>query len=332
MWPTFPTESDTDWISSQKLLARNGDPSAKDGVAIWTFSITESMKPNTAFSSIDGDCLIIPQSGALDIQTELGKLLVRQNEICVIPRGIRYHVTLPAGPAHGYICELFQSHFQIPALGIVGSTGLANARDFQIPTAFFDGTLDGDVARANNTDDWTLVTRQAARLWACTQDHTPFDVAAWHGTNYPFKYDLAKFCVLGNILFDEHDPCLYTVLTAPSHGEPGNAVVDFLIVPPRYMASEGTLWLPYYHRNTMNELYMPIINSQDEKHPFNQGRGQGFKPFGAGLNGSMVVHGKSPLSLCFVLGQSRGTPFCSLLPYEFIKLTRKSIRCDRRGP
>lgn len=241
---------------------------------------------------MDGDCLIIPQSGALDIQTELGKLLVRQNEIAVIPRGIRYRVTLPAGPAHGYVCEIFQSHFQLPNLGIVGSTGLANQRDFQIPTACFDGTLKGDVAVANNTN-WRLVTRQASRLWACTQNHTPFDVAAWHGTFYPYKYDLAKFVVLGNILFDEHDPCLYTVLTAPAHGEPGNALVDFAIIPPRWMVGEDTLWLPYYHRNTMNEFYGPIINTQDENHPFNQSRGKAFMPFGAGLNGSMVVHGES---------------------------------------
>ena len=72
-----------------------------------------------------------------------------------------------------------------------------------------------------------------------------FDVAAWHGTFYPFKYDLARFCVLGNVLFDEHDPSLYAVLTAPSHGSaPGTAVVDFAIIPPRWNASEDTYWLP----------------------------------------------------------------------------------------
>ena len=290
MWPAFPTDHEADWLS-QQLLAGNGDPGAKEGLAIWIFSASKDMPPCTAFSSMDGDSLIIPQSGALDIQTELGKLLVRQNEIAVIPRGIRYRVTLPAGPARGFICELFQGHFQLPNLGIVGSTGLANARDFQVPMAFFDGALKDDLAVANDAQ-WTLITRQAARLWTCSQDHTPFDVAAWHGTNYPYKYDLARFCVLGNVVFDEHDPCLYTVLTAPAHREPGNAVVDFAIIPPRWMVGEDTLWLPYYHRNTMNEFYGPIVSSQDERHPLNADRGAGFKPFGAGLNGTMVVHGE----------------------------------------
>lgn len=297
LWPAFPSTPNADW-RTQRLLARNGNPAEKTGLAIWIYSCFESMPEHTVFSSMDGDSLIIPQIGVLDIQTEFGKLLVRQNEIAVIPRGVRYRVTLPAGPAHGFVCELFQSHFQLPQLGIVGSTGLANPRDFEIPKAHFDGQLssDGATAVANNTE-YRLITRQAGRLWSCTQSSTPFDVAAWHGTFYPYKYDLAKFCVMGNMLFDEHDPCMYAVLTAPAYGEPGNAIVDFAIIPPRWMVSEDTLWLPYYHRNTMNEFYGPIVTAQNSDHPLNQGKEKGFRPFGAGLNGSMVVHGKSKFGL-----------------------------------
>ena len=289
MWPSVNVGDELDW-TSHRLLGRTGDPATKTGLAIWVFMVSKDMPEHTAFSSLDGDSLIIIQAGALDIQTELGKLLVRLNEIAVIPRGIRYHVTLPAGPTRGYICEIFQGHLRLPELGPIGSTGLANVRDFQIPTAFFDGSLstDGKTAEANNAE-WTIMSRLNGSLWSCTQDHTPFDVAAWHGTFYPYKYDLARYCVMGNILFDEHDPSLYTVLTVPSHREPGTAVVDFAIIPPRWMASEDTFWLPYYHRNTMSEFYGPIINSQDPELPFNRSRH--FKPFAAGLNGAMATHG-----------------------------------------
>ena len=289
MWPAVDVARNQDW-TSWRLLGRNGDPAQKSGLAIWLFSATKDMPRCSAYSSLDGDCLIIPQAGALDIQTELGKLLVRQNEIAVIPRGIRYRVTLPTGMARGYVCELYQGYFQLPKLGVIGSTGLANQRDFQIPTAFYDGALssDGKVAVANDAD-WTITSRLNGNLWTCTQDHTPFDVAAWHGTFYPFKYDLARYCVLGNVLFDEHDPSLYTVLTVHSHREPGTAVVDFAIIPPRWVASEDTFQLPYYHRNTMSEFYGPIINAQDPEFPLSKGKE--FKPFVAGLNGSMACHG-----------------------------------------
>ncbi|KAH8885573.1 homogentisate 1,2-dioxygenase [Thozetella sp. PMI_491] len=294
MWPNFSLPSDADW-TSQHLLGRTGDPQQKTGIAIWVFAVSRSMPERTAWSSLDGESLIVPQSGALDIQTEQGKLVVRQNEIAVIPRGVRYRVTLLDGrPCRGYICELFEGHFRLPNLGIIGSTGLANVQDFQIPVAFFDGSVVNGVAQPADKPgtEWTILSRLNGKLWSCTQDHTPFDVAAWHGTCYPFKYDLARFCVLGNALFDEHDPSLYVVLTAPAYGKaPGTAVVDFAIIPPRWQVAEDTYWLPYYHRNTMQEFFGPIINAQDPKHPLNKLSRSQFFPFAAGLNGSMVTHG-----------------------------------------
>jgi homogentisate 1,2-dioxygenase len=42
----------------------------------------------------DGDFLIVPQTGKLFITTEFGKLTVDQNEICVIPRGVRFLINV----------------------------------------------------------------------------------------------------------------------------------------------------------------------------------------------------------------------------------------------
>ena len=254
------------------------------------------MSARTAFSSLDGEILIVPQSGALDIQTEVGKLLVRQNEIAVIPRGVRHRVTLREGqPARGYVFELFEGHFQLPVLGVIGSTGLANVRDFQVPVAHFDGKViedgkGGKTIKDTSYGDWKIISRLNGRLWTCMQDHSPFDVVAWHGTCYPYKYDLARFCVMGNTLFDHHDPSLFTVLTAPSYGKaPGTAVLDFAIVPPRWQVAKDSLWIPYYHRNVMQEFFFPIVYEQSPDFPFNGGHE--FRPFGCGLNGTMVAHG-----------------------------------------
>ena len=246
------------------------------------------MAPDTVFFSSDGDFLIVPQAGSLDIQTELGCLLVRQNEIAVIPRGIRYRVTLPDGAARGYICELYQGHFQLPELGPIGSCSLANARDFQVPTAHFEGSVKDGTACCQSSD-WVVVTKFAGRLFSCKQDHSPFDIAAWHGTYYPFKYDLGRYSVIGSILYDHPDPSIFTVLTAPSHRELGTAVIDFAIFPPRWLVMEDTYWPPYFHRNTMSEFAGVIINAQDLGSTGSQD--MGFKPFGATLNSSMVPHG-----------------------------------------
>jgi homogentisate 1,2-dioxygenase len=288
-WNSFSPDHDGDWISSQKLVAQSGDPSRKSGLAYLIYAASKDMAPNTAFFSSDGDYLIVPQAGTLDIQTELGNLLVRPNEIAIIPRGFKYRVTLPEGTARGYICELFEGHFQLPELGPIGSCSLANARDFQIPTARFDGSVENGIAHTRNAgNDWLIVTKFAGKFFRCKQDQTPFDIAAWHGTYYPYKYDLGRYSVLGSVLYDHPDPSIFTVLTAPS-SVPGTAIIDFAIFPPRWLVMEDTYWPPYYHRNTMSEFAGAIVTNQDPDFFFN--KGLDFMPFGAAFNSTVVPHG-----------------------------------------
>lgn len=120
--------------------------------------------------------------------------------------------------------EIYQNHFRLPELGPIGSNGLANARDFQIPVAAFD---------EDTTNEHALLAKFAGRLFAAKQKHTPFDVVAWHGNYYPYKYDLGRFNTIGSVSFDHPDPSIYTVLTAPSD-HAGTAVADFVIFPPRW--------------------------------------------------------------------------------------------------
>ena len=266
-----------DWVHSLKLVAGAGDPTMKQGIGMFIFAAGMSMDPHSAFYSADGDFLIVPQHGVLDIRTELGYILIRPNEICVIPRGVRYNVSLPNGPVRGYILELYHGHFQLPELGPIGSNGLANARDFQAPVASF--TEDH-----SDTTTYTLLSKFNGHLFAAAQNHTPFDVVAWHGTYYPYKYDLGRFNTIGSISYDHPDPSIFTVLSAPSE-RPGTAIADFVIFPPRWLVAEDTFRPPWYHRNTMSE-FMGLIHGQ-----YDAKSGGGFQPAGASLHNVMSAHG-----------------------------------------
>lgn len=280
-WDPFDFDKETSWIHSLHLIAGAGDPQMKQGIGMYIYAAGTSMPEKTAFYSADGDFLIVPQHGTLDIRTELGCLLVRPMEICVIPRGVRYHVRLLGDePVRGYILELYQGHFQLPELGPIGSNCLANARDFQIPTASF-------IEDYEHTE-WTLYGKFGGNLFEAKQNHTPFDVVAWHGNYYPYKYDLGRFNTIGTISYDHPDPSIFTVLSAPSqaHG-PGTAVADFVIFPPRWLVAENTFRPPWYHRNTMSEFMGLICGNYDAK-----GAGQGgFQPAGASLHNTMSGHG-----------------------------------------
>lgn len=276
-WDPFDIDETVDWIHSLHLVAGAGDPTMKTGVGYYIYAAGKDMDERTVFYTADGDFLIVPQHGVLDIQTELGRLLVRPNEICVIPRGIRYRVTLPEGPVRGYILELYQGHFHLPELGPIGSNCLANVRDFQAPIAHYE---------EDTQNTYTLLSKFAGHLYAATQNHSPFDVVAWHGTYYPYKYDLGRFNTIGTISYDHPDPSIFTVLTAQSD-HPGTAIADFVIFPPRWLVAEDTFRPPWYHRNCMSEFMGLIHGNYDAK----QGGKGGFQPAGASLHNVMSGHG-----------------------------------------
>ena len=106
-----------------------------------------------------------------------------------------------------------------------------------------------------------------------TYSFSQYNVLAFFGNYLPYKYDLKNFCVVNSVSYDHLDPSIYTVLTCPSDHS-GTALADFVIFPPRVMATDAnTLRPPWFHRNTMSE-YMGLIEGRyDAK--------QGFVPGGA---------------------------------------------------
>jgi homogentisate 1,2-dioxygenase len=102
-WLPFdiPSDGDIDFVTGLKSIAGSGDPTLREGLAVHTFLANCSMTKK-AFVNSDGDFLIVPQEGALDIQTEFGMLYVQPGEICVIQRGQRFKVKVE-GPTRGYI-------------------------------------------------------------------------------------------------------------------------------------------------------------------------------------------------------------------------------------
>ncbi|KAI9143238.1 homogentisate 1,2-dioxygenase-like protein [Paraphysoderma sedebokerense] len=250
-----------------------GDPATKNGLAVHVFLANCNMADMAMFNS-DGEMLIVPQQGALDITTEFGKLFVEPNEICVIPRGVKFAVSLPHGPSRGYILEVFNGRFEIPDLGPIGANGLANPRDFQSPVAWYE---------ERQNVEFTIINKYLNAMWSATQDHSPFNVVAWHGNYVPYKYNLAHFNTMNTVSFDHPDPSIFTVLTCKS-STPGVAIADFVIFPPRWAVGEHTFRPPYFHRNCMSE-FMGLIHGSYEA------KSSGFLPGGASLHSMMTPHG-----------------------------------------
>jgi homogentisate 1,2-dioxygenase len=260
-----------DFVDGMVTMLANRDAADLEGVAVHLYRASKSMT-GRVFVDADGELLIIPQSGILRIATELGRMEVAPGSVGLVPRGVKFRVEID-GEARGYVAENHGAPFRLPELGPIGANGLANARDFETPQAWFE----------DRDEPTEVVQKFLGSLWTMSLDHSPLDVVAWHGNYAPWRYDLARFNTIGSISFDHPDPSIFTVLTSPSD-VPGRANADFVIFPPRWMVAEGTFRPPWFHRNVMSEAMGLIYGEYDAK-------AEGFAPGGLSLHNLMSGHG-----------------------------------------
>ncbi|WP_217430316.1 homogentisate 1,2-dioxygenase [Sphingomonas bacterium] len=261
-----------DFLSALRTIATCGDAATHIGMAAHVYVANRSMG-NRYFSNADGEMLIVPQHGALDLFTECGRLQVGLGDIAIIPRGLKFKVDLQGDTARGYVCENYGASLTLPERGPIGANALANERDFLAPVAAFE-----DIDAPSQ-----LYFKAFGRLHVAEIDHSPLDVVAWHGNLAPVKYDLRRFCPVGALLYDHPDPSIYTVLTSLSD-TPGTANMDFVIFPERWLVTENTFRPPWYHVNLMSEFMGLVYGVYDAKPT-------GFVPGAMSLHNSMLPHG-----------------------------------------
>jgi homogentisate 1,2-dioxygenase len=270
-WDPLAPDGEADFVDGMVTMLANRDPADLEGVAVHIYRASKNMT-RRVFVDADGELLIIPQSGTLRIASEFGRMDVAPGWVAIIPRGVKFRVDVD-GTSTGYVAENHGLPFRLPELGPIGSNGLANARDFETPVAWFE----------DKDEETEVVQKSLGSLWTTTLDHSPLDVVAWHGNYAPCRYDLARFNTMGTVSFDHPDPSIFTVLTSPSN-VPGRANADFVIFPPRWMVGEDTFRPPWFHRNVMSEAMGLIHGAYDAKEG-------GFAPGGLSLHNLMSGHG-----------------------------------------
>lgn len=272
--PTPPPAARVNFLEGVRTITTAGDVMTQVGMATHVYAFSEDMVDDYFFNA-DAELMFIPESGGLQIFTELGVIDVAPLEIAIVPRGMMFKIAKSADApyARGYLCENYGAKFTLPGRGPIGANCLANSRDFKTPVAAYE---DKETA-------CRVHVKWCGKFHLTHIGHSPLDVVAWHGNYAPYKYDLRAFSPVGAILFDHPDPSIFTVLTAPS-GEEGTANIDFVIFPPRWMVAEHSFRPPWYHRNIMSEFMGLICGQYDAKE-------EGFVPGGMSLHNMMLAHG-----------------------------------------
>jgi homogentisate 1,2-dioxygenase len=250
----FPKE-DTNFVQGLFTICGAGTPELHHGLNYQIFACNKSMT-NIAYVNCDGDYLVFPTEGTLYIVTEFGKLTCSPHEFVVLPRAIKFSVEV-TGPTRGYCFETYKGHFKLPELGQMGANGLASPRHFEAPVAYYE----------DSTEEYTLICKFIGKFHECKLDHSPFDVVAWWGNYYPFRYNLDLYNLYSTVTWDHPDASLYSVLQVPSD-EVGMHIADIQLFPPRWWVAEHTLRPNYFHRNHQNEIVGKLWDDKSVLFPF----------------------------------------------------------------
>jgi homogentisate 1,2-dioxygenase len=260
------------FLTGLRTICTGGDVYMQTGMASHVYVANQSME-DEYFYNVDGEMLLVPQENSISVFTECGIIDAAPGDIVIVPKGMKFKVDLPNGPARGYVCENYGSYMTLPERGPIGANCLANARDFLVPVAAYE----------DKERPCRLFVKSLGKLYCTDLPQSPLDVVAWHGNFAPVKYDLRRFSPVGSVLFDHPDPSIYTVLTSPSDS-PGIANVDFVIFPERWIVMENSFRPPWYHMNVMSEFMGLVYGVYDAKPG-------GFVPGGMSLHNALVAHG-----------------------------------------
>jgi homogentisate 1,2-dioxygenase len=310
-WDPLPLPAEpTDFIEGLAPVAGNGAPDSHAGCGIYLYAANRSMQ-DRYFYSADGEWLLVPEHGVLTLDTELGRLEVSPQQMAVLPRGLRFRVSVPAGGARGFACENHGVPLRLPELGPIGSNGLANPRDFETPVARFE----------DRETPAELLAKFDGRLWRAALDHSPLDVVAWHGTNVPYRYDLRRFNTMGSISYDHPDPSIFAVLQSPSD-TPGTSNLDFVVFAPRWLVMQHSFRPPWFHRNVASE-YLGLISGRYDA------KSAGFAPGCASLHNCMTGHGPDTATFLRALEADTTQPQQLTDTLAFMFETRAVLRPTR---
>lgn len=251
-----------DFVDGLRTIAGAGDPSDERGLAVHAYAANASMRDRAMYDA-DGDLMLLPDTGALRVVTEFGLVHVAPGELAVIPRGIKFAIEPLAadGRMRGLVLEVYARQFELPDRGPIGANGLADERHFMTPVAAYE---------QREVPGYELIAKLGGRLWRAEQDHSAFDVVAWHGNYAPYKWSFDAFNAIGTVSFDHPDPSIFTVLSAKLD-QAGEHTADLVIFPDRWDVAQHSFRPPYYHRNAATEFNAIVTGPSNDAQVFTRG-------------------------------------------------------------
>ena len=103
-WDPPELPAGTDFVDGLATMLHARRPEELEGVAVHVYRADKAMA-RRVFVNADAEMVIIPQAGAVTLETELGRVQVVPGEIGTVPRGLKFRVVMSGAGSRGYAVE-----------------------------------------------------------------------------------------------------------------------------------------------------------------------------------------------------------------------------------
>ncbi|HEX4099779.1 MAG TPA: homogentisate 1,2-dioxygenase [Pseudonocardiaceae bacterium] len=244
LFPSHLEQGGRDVVRHRRLVLGNADI---------RISYVVADAPSPLYSNGMGDEVVYIESGAAQIESIFGRLVVGQGDVVVIPR-VTIHRWRPIdvdtlGPLRVYCVEA-NGHVAPPAkhLNKYGQY-LEGAPITERDVRGAQGPLLASPEEARGDTEVYVKHGSGERVCGSVvvYDHHPFDVVGWDGCLYPHAINARNFMpVTGKVV---QPPPTYQLLQGPNF-------VLCLFVPRMLEYHPGAIKVPYYHSNVDSDEVM----------------------------------------------------------------------------
>jgi homogentisate 1,2-dioxygenase len=183
----------------------------------------------------DGDELLFIHSGAGDLYSDFGHLVLEAGDYVVLPRGTMWRIDCAAA-IDVLMIEATGSSYMLPEKGLVGNHAIFDPALLDAPQ------IDAEfIAQQSDTARWEVEVKRRNALSLIAYPFNPLDAVGWHGELSVVRINVRDLRPLMSHRY-HLPPSAHTTFVA-------NRFVVCTFAPRPFESDPGALKVPFFHNN-----------------------------------------------------------------------------------
>lgn len=186
------------------------------------------------YRNSDGDQLLFIHEGAGTLFCDYGRLMLRDGDYLVLPRGTMWRLE-PSAPVCALMIEATESGYGLPDRGLLGEHAIFDPAVLETPA------IDAEFLAQQDEREWRVRVKARGEISRITYPFNPLDAVGWKGTLAPIRLNWRDIRPIASDRYHV-PPSAHTTFVA-------ERFVVCTFCPRRIESDPGALKVPFFHSN-----------------------------------------------------------------------------------